>query len=1065
MSPLPQAFWRRQLWFAVFLVVLTGLVEAFFIGKTAVDRGQAQYTLDFGKFPWVEPPHPSPAGYFRETLYISEIVERGWIQVAATDHFLVYVNGTLVNESYFGAARVTGIFDIRSQLVQGKNVIAIYVPRVFAPGSSQLRVRGAYAVAGSHDIEFGTSNLWRASNTPDNIINSYQWYDTALDDTNWAFARAVAPPAGMSTVQAVTVPPRLYSRDPAAQWIGSSDAAAQEASFAGSFHLPGRLGESWLQIAATGSYDVFINGYYVIAQPSAQLTSLPFAQETIGGAAPANSNVLSNLSAEDLAAAHAALPLQVPTEPQVPSLLSYDVTRWCHPGENRVLIRVRADNQPALTLAELSTQLPQTGETRFNTDRTWRVVVGGRGVNAPVRELGADGAAPFGLLPQAFGGLTYTPAVDLVKYGPWALCLTLTVAAFLAAWLVSGWLFARLTGGSLVQALALDAVMHVPALAFLLICWLLTFDIRFNMDWCYRPVICAAAVGILFLGRLLVFLAGCLFKPDPANPHAGPPQRSLRARYLKLAAFATLVLVGFCLRAWDLNGMSMGSDEITMVMNADGVLKSGYPHSPRGSFDRLLATYELIPYSLAASSFFFGRTEFAYHLPALIFSTLTIGLIGFAGTRMFDWRVGLVSSLIYTFFPPSIAWARNAFYPSQEQFLSLLTFWSFYEAVRAGPFRSRYLTWAAIGFIFSYLSWEGSGFIVPALFVAVFALRWGDYSWITDWHLWRCFVVMTATVVSQLSYRQLTIDGYLGVGYSLSDITAPTDVYKDLLVYNPWYYLHVLFFPEVNFVLSLFLFLGFLFCWKHKAIRYVVVVLFTLELCYTNFLPFYAPRYCYNAETLVILSSVAIYYRFHDQIIHLGGHAVPAWFRGFRWFAGAALTAWLLLATNEYVVESYRLSPDAQNPALFARVGYYKTDHRAAAWFVKANLQPGDAVVAYMPHMFQFYTSRPADFSINTFLNEKMTYDGGGKSPYFIDKFLGMPMIRSLDELREVQTRYRRLWILVPIYDDTVSLTPDTLYYLTHQGKIAFESYREQVIMLQGVPRAPELAPQSTLRN
>jgi hypothetical protein len=509
-------------------------------------------------------------------------------------------------------------------------------------------------------------------------------------------------------------------------------------------------------------------------------------------------------------------------------------------------------------------------------------------------------------------------------------------------------------------------------------------------------------------------------------------------------------MTGFCLRAWDLNGMSLGSDEVTMIMNAKGVLHSGYPHSPRGTYDRLLATYELIPYSLAASSVFFGNTEFAYHLPALIFATLTIGLIGWVGTRMFDWRIGLTASVIYACFPPAIAWARNGFYPSQEQFLSLLTFWTFYEAVRAGPIKKHFLTWSAAGFIVSYLSWEGSGFIVPALFLAILAIRWADFSWMKEWHFWRCFFLMTVLVMSQLSFRQLTLDDYLGVGYSLSDITAPTLVYTDLLVYNPWYYLHVLFFPEVNFVLSLFLFLGFIACWRDKAIRYLVVVLFSLEFLYSNFLPFYAPRYCYNAETLVILCGVAIFFAFRDRIANLGGDWIPAWFRGMRWTAAAALTAWLLLATNEFAIQSYRLSPDSENPALFARLGYYKTDHRGATRYVEAHRQPGDAVVAFMPHMYEFYAHRTPEFSINTFLNEKMMYDGGHQSPQFIDKFRGLPLIRSLEELKDVQSRYRRLWIMVPIRDDNIALSPDVLSYLTRQGRVAYESFREQVIELDG---------------
>jgi hypothetical protein len=170
----------------------------------------------------------------------------------------------------------------------------------------------------------------------------------------------------------------------------------------------------------------------------------------------------------------------------------------------------------------------------------------------------------------------------------------------------------------------------------------------------------------------------------------------------------------------------------------------------------------------------------------------------------------------------------------------------------------------------------------------------------------------------------------------------------------------------------------------------------------------------------------------------------------------AALTVWLLLATNEFAVESYRLSPDAENPALFARVGYYKTDHRGAARYVEARREPGDAVVAFMPHMYEFYTNHTPEYSINTFLNEKLMYDGGRVHPQYIDKFRGCPLIRSLEELKDVQSRFRRLWILVPIRDDNVALSPDVLAYLAHEGRVAYESYREQVVELDGANRFSE---------
>ncbi len=1027
------------------------LVLAFFLCKTFIDPGPRQYPLDFGAARWLEPPAQRAAGYFRGTLYISKPVARGWVEVAATDHFILYVNGIEVNETYFGAERVTGIFDIRPWLVQGKNVIAIYVPRVFAPGSSQVRVRGAYAPVGAQDQEFVSDAGWRASNTPDGVVQSYQWNDPLLDDTGWAAARPVDPLERFSTVQAVQAPPRLFASDTKAQWLCGPDAEARNESFGGTFRLPAAHGDTWLELAATGAYDVLINGRYVIAQPTPARTVLPFAQPTAAGPAALASPQLLGFPQQVAAAADAQLPLQVASSVSVPALLGYDVSRWMRAGENEIVVRVRADDTPALLLADVSTALPGGGEQHAVTDRTWSALPGGE----PARELGPNGSAPWGWLPLAAAQIPQTPAADLEKYVPWALAMAGTVAALLLLWVLMGRIFSRASGMPIEDALAIDAVMHVPMLAGLLVCWLLTFDIRLAEDWCYKPLFVAGALLVLAAARVLPFAAALVWT-ERARFTEGRKVRKgpvAAGRYAKLAAFAAVVMMGFCLRAWDLNGMSLGSDEVTMIMNAKGVLHDGYPHSVRGSYDRLLATYELIPYSLAASHLFFGNTEFAYHLPALIFATLTIALIGWVGCRMFDWRIGLASAFIYACFPPGIAWARNGFYPSQEQFLSLVTFWTFYEAVRAGPLKKGFLTWSAAGFLLSYLSWEGSGFVVPALFLAILAIRWGDFSWMREWHFWRCFFVMTVVVMSQLSFRQLTLDDYLGVGYSLSDITAPTLVYNDLLVYNPFYYVHVLFFPEVNFVLSLFLFLGFLFCWKDKAVRYLVVTLFALEFCYSNFLPFYAPRYCYNAETLVILCGVGIFFAFRDRIASLGGEWAPGWLRGMRWTGAAALTVWLLLATNEFAVESYRLSPDAENPALFARLGYYKTDHRGATQYVEAHREPGDAVVAFMPHMYEFYANRTPEYSINTFLNEKMMYDGGHQSPQFIDKFRGLPLIRSLEELKDVQSRYRRLWIMVPIRDDNVALSPDVLTYLTRQGRVAYESYREQVVELDGANR------------
>ena len=969
-------------------------------------------------------------------------MDRAWINVASTDHFYLYVNGVLVNETNFACARVTGIFDIKHLLTPGKNVVAVYVPRVFYPGSSQLCAKICYGATNSALTEVVSDDSWKASNTPDGIIGSYRWYAPQLEDESWAAARVAYVREKLSTVQPVSVLPEVFEQPPVANWITGPRENLSQATFERHISLPASRGDTWLQIAANGSYDVVINGKLAIVQPNVARTVLPFAVPSDAGPANVASDQITGLHDEALTSSQQVLPLDMSSTISIPTLLAYDISKWLGSGDNRIQICVKTDIGSAALLAETMTKLPNGSFAKVDTDVHWSFVSSQDKVSQQPLVIGSNGIAPWGRLPQAPATPILVPGIDVTNYIVWILVTSAVVASVLMLWLGVSVVSATYSARSLHATLAFDALLHLPALTALLVCWLLTFDIRFNNDWCFRPVIFCAAIVALILPRLL-HLARYRGKTTIF-------QQQQSYRYVKITAFTAVVLLGFAIRAWDLNAMSLGSDEMTMILNANGVLHGGYPHAIKGSFDRNLATYEMIPYSLAISSFFFGPTEFAYHLPSLIFSTLTVALIGWVGLRMFDWRVGLVCSLIYALFPPGIAWARNAFYPSQEQFLSLLTFGCFYQAIKCRPIHRRYLTFASIGILCSYLSWEGSGFILPAFFMAMFALKWGEYDWMTDWHLWRCFLAVAMVIAIQLCYRQLVTVSYFSVGYSLSDITAPSLVYSQSLVYNPTYYIKALFFSEVNFVLSLFIFGGFLFCWNDKRIRYLVVLLFTLEICYTNLLPFYAPRYCYNAETLLILSGVAIFFRLYDYLRALGGNELPILWNRFRSLSAFALAAWFLLATNEWVLRPFRLSADAENPALFGRLGYRKTDHRAAADYVSRRLAAGDGVVAFMPHIFEFYAQKHVDYSINTFLNTKMTYDGGLGHPWFIDKFLGRPLIRSLEELRDIQSRYQRVWFIVPIHDENELMSPDVLDFLQRQGQVVFESYREQVILLQG---------------
>jgi len=234
------------------LVVTCGLALAFFAGRTYFDPPPRVYSLDFKNAEWLESIKPSPCNYFRKDIYISGQIERGWIQVAGTDNYTLYVNDKRLDLRNFYGINVAGIYDLKTILQPGKNTIAVSVARVSFPGSAEVMVRGFYAVRGSPLQEFVSDETWRASSTPDGIVGGYPWHATALDDTFWVYAKIGSSFGRFREMEWVNCDPRLLETVPTARWIGAAQPAARQASFIGKLYGPPDRHETWLQLAATG---------------------------------------------------------------------------------------------------------------------------------------------------------------------------------------------------------------------------------------------------------------------------------------------------------------------------------------------------------------------------------------------------------------------------------------------------------------------------------------------------------------------------------------------------------------------------------------------------------------------------------------------------------------------------------------------------------------------------------------------------------------------------------------------------------------------------------------------
>jgi hypothetical protein len=1158
------------------IVILAGVVLGVFLCLTYVDRTPRKYGRDFGSARWIHPTGATSleSAYFRGTFYIPGVVTSGWIQLAATGSYAVYVNDVEVGSATYACVRQTGIFDLKEVLAPGKNVVAIYVVGGKYPGPPQIIVRGSYRVASSEPQEFVSDSNWKVASIADGIVASYPWSSQALNDRLWGNVIEPQTRERFSTVQPLSYDPRVIEATPSGQWIEGRTQLRNE-SFIRHIVVPHQRGGTWLQVASTGAYDVIVDGRLVITQPEAAGTTM-IGPETPVLAAPgqmmttaqmpkaitpnsflagsvipsissvpslapnpppipaigtlladaktaatqptiyepvqvpvivgpgqtegvssttADENGVMNAPQSDIAQVTAlqtepnalmlrntgatpdvagsgdvaempdlyslTSPLQAPV-PQLlppplflglgglgttPLLLAYDLTNWVSAGRNTIEIRVRNHYGPALLLAEGYTNVDGNAVEPFRTDAAWQTGSAQRAGDANTARVVANyGDQPWGFLPQLAANPQSLPAHTLRLILQWSGSLAAGIALAWLLWFGASILFAGLKDCPVERMWSSDALLHLPLLLGLLFLWLLSFDARIRSDWCFIPLVILGAVGYLVVSKLALLSARVEDAPQTTPAATGISVARWR---LACGCLVVIVAIGCAIRAAGMLTISLGHDESGMIFFSWAVLKHGLPWIPSGSFHRWLSTYEIVPYPMALSSLMFGTTVFAYRFPSLLFSTGQIAVVGWMGYRMMGWRVGLVSALIYACLPMTISWGQDGFYPSQQNFLTTLIFWLFWEAIRdPGVLHGRPITICGILLTLAYLSWEGTGFVIPVLLVAVIVYKWGEFAWMADAHLWRVFAVVGAIIVIQLSYRQIvSTPDYLTIGRNLSEMTSPRLAFIDRSVYNPYFYLISEFFVENHFALTLIILSGMLFAWRQPPLLYLYVSLLMCYIMYSNFLAAYAVRYCFFWTPLLVLSAVGTFFYLIDRVRKLT--TVGSLGAGVRTASCYAAGALLILGSNPFVFKLYRLSANPEGQTYFCRLGAnFKPDYRAAFLYVAEHAAPGDAVLSDGPacHVYRFYASEWPDFTMDTRLISRNTYDGGIGSPRYRDR-MGLAMVRNLDDLELTGSQSGRVWVVGQLDD-----APKVRAYTSARGRNMYETAAQKVVVFTGVP-------------
>jgi hypothetical protein len=1017
---------KGRFWSAILPVALFGLAVGYLTWYSVFEYPPHHYDLDFEGAAWIGTDSEAPKGYFIQAIHIPEQVADAWIAVAATDCSEIYVNQKKVATDTFFSLNVSNIHDITGRLHEGCNLIGVYVDRFKHPGEPRLLLKGAYTDLNGKEHSFVSDGTWRASSVPESQgQGNIRWNDRLFDHSNWRHAKVHGAPASFSVYHSET-PPYLIGKPLCGHWMAHPTPGLRTAYFTASFSLNAPAMDAWVGIAGLSSYDLNVNGNWIV---SAIYES---------------------------------------------KLDIYNIASLLRPGVNTIGIGTKSvDDAPVLFVQGYI----HDGQRAINLqDQTmWRVAGG-----LTAAKYLADLDSPEWKTPVFFARYPYPPLGILAKNNKeiqWPLSfialrmlklssvVALSVSVLTSIWLLLSFLHSKIAGWSLLDSLCLDSILHLPPLVFLTAIYLLKYDVRLDNSFPFNIKYILAAISVVFLLRFIGFVY-ILFNEIRTDHMLRNNNKSFR--WLLATALLSLMIVGSFLRLHELDGKSLTHDEISMMEYTNGIQERGFPSRINGPYVKPIATYELEPFSILASTSILGFNDFGGRLHSVFWGTLQILAIFLLGKNLFGKSAGFFAAAIQTFHPWVNYWSRNAFHPQMAQFWATLTVLFLFKAMESDFLKKRFIYPIPIFFSLTYLSWEGTGFLLVALPLALVAYKAPDLSWLKNKHVWASLGLLLLVIFLQQSRRILYQDLYLMINGRLAELSLPQPFFLQPM-YDPFFYINNFFLPENNMILTLVLIAGAVLVFKNKSLRYLYVILLVPILCLTNLLPIYAYRYSFYMVSFLILAASGVLFTFYDYIKRfIGDQGGVARFSASLCLV--AMCAVIFFSTNTLLLKLYLLSDNPYAPPpqyrrffLLSKSPYspppqyredvYETDYRSASLYIKDNMQNGDLIITSRSYPFQYYNGINSgingNYSLTTLLRLTMFFDiSSGGYPGLIEKFVGLPIIKNVDELKEITGKSDHVWYLSApdgVFENENDAA--TASFIRERFKVVYESYNAKVYL------------------
>jgi hypothetical protein len=248
-----------------FPVLAFGGVLGFLIAKTFFFPDPPSSRLEFDRAVPITSPLEGAQAYFRRELFLARRPAHAWLGLAATDSFMVYVNGRELANRSFVKTNVAGVFPINHLLVEGKNVIAVLVRRKSLPRRPALVLQAAFTDADGRTRRIYTGDGWR-STAFQGRQHGLGWTETSFDDRHWAFAVSAGDGWG-DTVEPLALPPEAVTEAPQGVAVWHPDPRARRVVLSTRFELTEKPRSGWIRVASEGRYRIMINGSTVASSP------------------------------------------------------------------------------------------------------------------------------------------------------------------------------------------------------------------------------------------------------------------------------------------------------------------------------------------------------------------------------------------------------------------------------------------------------------------------------------------------------------------------------------------------------------------------------------------------------------------------------------------------------------------------------------------------------------------------------------------------------------------------------------------------------------------------------